>query len=48
MLIAEKVSLDCQFQGSSFSLKKYTVDRDLYKQMKLAQTLEFKLKTVRK
>ena len=51
MLIAEKVSLDSQAQGgsfSSFSLKIYAVDTDLYKQIKLAQTSEFKLKTVQK
>ena len=48
MLIAEKRSLNSQVLGGSFSLKICTMRRDLYKQTKLAKTLEFKLKTVRK
>ena len=35
MLIAEKVSLNSQVSGGSFSLKIYTMERDLYKQIKL-------------
>ena len=48
MLIADKWSLNSQVLGGSFSLKIYTMRRDLYKQTKLAKTLELKLKTVRK
>ena len=48
MLIAEKVSLNSQVQGGSVSLKIYTMERDLYKQIKLAKKTEFKLKAVRK
>ena len=35
MLIAEKVSLNSQVEGGSFSLKIYIIERGLYKQIKL-------------
>ena len=37
MLIAEKVSLNSQVEGGSFSLKIYIIERGLYKQIKLAK-----------
>ena len=37
MLIAEKVSLNSHVQGGSFSWKIYKIERDLYKQIKLAR-----------
>ena len=39
MLIAEKVSLNSQVEGSSFSLKIYTMETGPYKQMKLAKNI---------
>ena len=49
MLIAEKVSLNSQVYGGSFSLKNYLMERDLYKQIKLVKKQYlFKLKAVRK
>ena len=40
MLRAEKVSLNSQVYGGFFSLKIYTMDRDLYKQIKLAKIID--------
>ena len=37
MLIAEKMSLNYQVEGGSFSLKIYAMERDLYKQIKVAK-----------
>ena len=48
MLIAGKMSLNYQVKGGSFSLKIYAMERDLYKQIKLAKTLEFKHHTAKK
>ena len=39
MLIAEKVSVNSQVKDGSFSLKIYSVERDLYKQIKLAKNI---------
>ena len=48
MLIAQKVSLNSLVKGGSFSLKIYAMERGHFKQVKLAKTLEFELKTARK
>ena len=40
MLIAERVSLSSQADGGSFSLKINTMERDLYKQIKLAKKID--------
>ena len=40
MLIAERVSLSSQAYGGSFSLKINTMERDLYKQIKLAKKID--------
>ena len=39
MLRAEKVSLNSQVQGGSFPWKTYTIERDRYKQIKLAKNI---------
>ena len=48
MLIAEKRSLNYQVEGGSFSLKIWIMERDLYKQIKLAKTLNLNIIQLRK
>ena len=40
MLTAEKLPLNSQVQGDSFSLKIYTMERDIYKQIKLGKNIK--------
>ena len=46
MLIAEKVSLNSQVYGGSFCLKIYTMERNLYKQIKLDKDIDKKNKNL--
>ena len=47
MLTPEKMFLNYQVYGDSFSLKINAMERVFYKQIKLAKSLEFKFNTVK-